>query len=113
MASGSCVSSASSSPCGIENGLWLKSTPLQLLVIFEHREVDDPAELEAAFLDQPQFLGNASTRCAGQFRGVLLLAGGKEQSVIFAQAQFGIELFHTLGAVVLGDRTAEIAAPCG
>ena len=48
------LSSASSSPCGMLNGLWLKSIlPVPSFLI--HREINDPAELEASiFVDQLQ-----------------------------------------------------------
>ena len=37
---------------------------LLLLVIFEHREIDDPAEAERALLDQVELLGDAGPRAA-------------------------------------------------
>ena len=43
---GPCCSSASSPPCGIENGLWLNSILPVSSFALVHREVDDPAELE-------------------------------------------------------------------
>ena len=86
---------------------------LQLLVVFEHREIDDPAELEAAFLDQAELLAHAGARGAGELGRVLFLAGSEEQTVVFAQPQLGVELLHALGAVVLGDRPAELALLAG
>ena len=83
---------------------------LRVLVIFEHREIDDPAELEAAFLDQAQLFGHAGARGARQLGGVLFLTRREEEAVVFAQAEFGIELFHAFGAVVLGDRATKFAA---
>ena len=56
MSSGSLLSSASSSPCGIENGLWLKSIFFCSSLIFEHRVIDDPAESERILLDQAELL---------------------------------------------------------
>ncbi len=40
----------------------------------------------------------------------LFLARGEEQPVVGPEAELGVELVHVLGAVVLGDRTAELAA---
>ena len=84
--SGSCVSSASSPPCGIENGLWLKSIFLAVLVALEHREVDDPAELEA----RPRRSAPAPGRpwCAPGRRtsgGLRRLVGDEEHRVAVAQ----------------------------
>jgi hypothetical protein len=46
--------SASIPPCGIENGLWLKSIFPVVGVLLVHREIDDPGEAEAVGFGQPQ-----------------------------------------------------------
>ena len=68
MVSGSCAFSASSPPCGMLNGLWLKSTLSGFLVQLEHREVGDPAEAERALLAETELLGQSRAHRAGEFR---------------------------------------------
>src|SRR5690606_37190212 len=65
--------------------------------------------LEAARFDQLQLLANPRAGGAGQLGGVLLLPGGEEQTVVLAEAELVVDLLHVLGAVVLGDRTTELA----
>ena len=60
---------------------------LGVLVIFEHREIDDPAEFEAALVDQPELLGDAGAREAGELGRLRLLAGGEEDAVVRAEAE--------------------------
>ena len=86
MVSGSCVFSASSPPCGMLNGLWLKSTcPVSSFssnigksVIQQNRN--------APFSDQAEFLAEPGAHRAGEFRRHVLLAGGEEHRVAGVQA---------------------------
>ena len=86
---------------------------LLLVIIFEHREVDDPAEAERALLDQVELLGDAGPGEAGELGGLVFLAGGEEDAVVGAKAHRLGQLVHALGAVVLGDRAAPFAALAG
>src|SRR5712671_2459071 len=78
---------------------------LLLLVPFIHRQVDDPAELEAALLDQPEVGADLVACGAGEFDEVLGLAGDEENRIADADAKL---LSHRLGALrpeILGDRS--------
>jgi hypothetical protein len=83
---------------------------LGVLIIFEHRKVDDPAEIEAVFVDEAELFGDAGAGEAGELGGLRLLAGGEEDAVVRAEAELGDELARCLLAMVLGDRAAELAA---
>ena len=113
MSSGSLFSSASISPCGIENGLWLKSTFLASSSYSNIGKSTIQQKSKRSCGIRPSVLAHAGARGTGQLGGVLFLAGGEEQPVVLAQPQLGVELFHALGAVVLGDRPAELAALAG
>jgi hypothetical protein len=63
---------------------------LVVLVIFEHREIDDPAEFEALVVDQAQLLGDARAREAGELGGLRFLAGREEQAVVGTEAEFAV-----------------------
>ena len=93
--------------------MWLKSIFLLVLVILEHREIDDPAEAERALLDEVELLGDAGAREAGEPGRFGFLAGGEEDAVVGAKAHRLGERVHALGAVVLGDRAAPFAALAG
>ncbi len=83
---------------------------LGVFVIFEHREIDDPAEFERALFDQLKFFTDPGTRRTGELGRLAGLACGKEQPIVVAEAQFGVNRLHAVFAVVLGDRSAEVAA---
>ena len=55
---------------------------LLLLVVLIHREVDDPAEAESAFLDEIELLGCAGAREARELRRLGFLAGREEDPVV-------------------------------
>ena len=59
---------------------------LGVLVVFEHREIDDPAEPERALLDQAELLADAGARRAGELGRLAFLAGGEEHAVVGAEA---------------------------
>ncbi len=86
---------------------------LLLVIIFEHREIDDPAEAERALLDQVELLGDAGPGEAGELGRLGFLAGGEENAVVGAKAHRVGERVHAFGAVVLGDRAAPFAALAG
>ena len=86
---------------------------LLLLVVLEHREVDDPAEPERALLDQVELLADASARRAGELGRFLFLARGEEDAVVGTEADRFGNAVHALFAVVLGDRAAPFAALAG
>ena len=72
---------------------------LRLLVIFEHREVDDPAEFEAAGVDQAELVGGSAP---GVDRIVMLLAGEPNirEVVLFPMNQKAEDLMMNAPAVV-------------
>ena len=78
-------------------------------VALVHREVDDPAELEAVRVDQPQLLAHPRARQAGQPRGSLLRACREHHAVVGAQPQPFGQRAHAVVAVILGDRPAPLA----
>ena len=58
---------------------------LLFLVPFVHREVDDPAEVEAVLGDQAELLADLGARGAGELDEVLRLAGDEEAGVADAE----------------------------
>ena len=68
---------------------------LVLLVPFVHREVDDPAQLEAVLVDQPEFLA-ILVRAAPANLEILRLAGDEEHRVAILQTEFLAQLFGAL-----------------
>src|SRR5262249_54089054 len=59
---------------------------LRRLVVLEHWKVDDPAERELAFGDQPHLLGDLGSRLAGELPGRRLLIGNEEYRVAVLRA---------------------------
>ena len=81
MVSGSCVFSASSPPCGMLNGLWLKSTcPVSSFSSYIGKSVIQQKR-NAPFSHQAEFLGQPGAHRAGEFRRRLDLAGDEEHRV--------------------------------
>src|SRR3546814_1802003 len=76
---------------------------LRVLVIFIHREIDDPAEAEGVLLDQAQFLPNAGACKSGELRRVLFLACGEKYAVVEAKAKRCDQLCRAFLAVILGE----------
>ena len=87
MSSGSLVSSASSPPCGIEKGLWLKSTFFASSSYSYIGKSTIQQNLNASSLDQAELLGDAGARRAGELRRLIGLAGGEEDAVVGAEAE--------------------------
>ena len=77
---------------------------LLLLVPFVHREIDDPAELEAVLGDQAEFLADLGARGAGEFDEILRLAGDEEAGVADAELELIGDLLGALRPDVLGER---------
>ena len=76
---------------------------LVFLVPLIHREVDDPAELEAVLRREVQFLADPVARIAGELVELLRPAGDEEAGIAHAQAQMGADGIGALGPDVLGD----------
>ena len=106
MSSGSCVSSASRPPCGMENGLCENSILPGLLVLLEHREVDDPAEPEDALLEVPGALGGLDADRAHDLRDLVELARAEEDRGAGLGAQ---ALGRAARDVVLGEELGDRA----
>ncbi len=92
---------------------------LFLVVIFEHREIDDPAEAEDILFADIQLFADADTGLAGEFRCAGCLITGEEDSIPLTHtgdlanlrnARF-IEIFRdgAFGFPVLEDDVAEAA----
>ena len=78
---------------------------LLLLVPFVHREIDDPAELEAVLGDQAELFADLGARGTGELDEVLRLAGDEEAGVADAEPQLIGDLLGALRPDVLGERT--------
>ena len=87
MSSGSLLSSASSPPCGIEKGLWLKSTFFASSSYSYIGKSTIQQNLNASSLDQAELLGDPGAGRAGELRRLICLAGGEEDAVVGAEAE--------------------------
>ena len=87
MSSGSLLSSASSSPCGIEKGLWLKSTFFASSSYSYIGKSTIQQKWKRVLLDQAELLADAGARGAGELGRLRLLAGGEEDAVVGAEAE--------------------------
>ncbi len=85
---------------------------LGVLVIFEHREIDDPAEFEPLGIDQTKLFADPRAGKTRKFRGLTLLTGSEEHAIIRAKTERLGKLRHTFVTMILGDRSTELAAPC-
>src|SRR5690606_35086944 len=74
-------------------------------------EVDDPAELETAFLDETQFRADARARLSGEARELRGLAGDEEDGIAFLEAELRADRFGALRADVLRDRPCAFQRP--
>ena len=77
---------------------------LLLLVPFVHREVDDPAEVEAVLGDEAQLLADLGARRPRELHELLRLAGDEEHRVADAEAELIGDLLGPLRPDVLGER---------
>ena len=107
-------SSASIPPCGIEKGLWLKSTFFLVLVIFVEREIHDPCQRKGVFVDQAEFLRpHGCARRPPAWQPSAALPAAKNSPSFLAKAKLGVKFGHAVWPVVLGDRPRRIPRPCG
>ena len=65
----------------MEKGLWREDDLLEVFVVFEHREIDDPAEFEFAGFDKAEVVAQFCADCACELCRVQLFAGGEEDCV--------------------------------
>src|SRR3954462_9909709 len=79
---------------------------LLLLVPLEHREIDDPAELEAVLLNEVEVLADLGTRGAGEFYEIGRIAGNEEHRVACLEAELRAKLFGALRPDIVGDGPA-------
>src|SRR5690606_24945837 len=79
---------------------------LLVLVPFEERKIDDPAELESFAIDEVQLLAGAGAGSTGERRELLRVSGDEESSVAVVKAELLADGFGTLLADVLGDRAS-------
>src|SRR5262249_1967588 len=85
---------------------------LLLLVPFVHGKIDDPAEVEAVLVDQPELLADLRPRGAREPGRGRRLVGGKEQAVARPDASLGAKRLLNVCRHEFGDPTfALIALP--
>ena len=78
---------------------------LLFLVPFVHREVDDPAELEAVLGDQIELVADLGARRTGELDEVLRLAGDEEHGIAVARGRADRRLLRCAPApMILGER---------
>ena len=123
MVSGSCVFSASRPPCGMLNGLWLKSIcPVSSFSSYIGKSVIQQKR-NAPFSIRPSSSAEPRAHQAGEFRRLVLLAGGEEHRVAglsphaarIASARSGSRLraIGPFGAVGVVDDVAQAAGALG
>ena len=83
---------------------------LVFLVVFVHREVDDPGELEPVLVDQVQLLAELGAREAGEFPELVGIAGDEERGIALLQAELRADRRGPLRADIVGKRTGALAA---
>ncbi len=77
----------------MENGLW------------EHREIDDPAERELILVDEAEFLGDLGPRSAGKSDELSWIAGHEEHGVAIAETKRSPQRLDLLVAQIVRDRS--------
>ena len=77
---------------------------LLLLVPLEHRKIDDPAELEPAFVDELELLPDFRAREAGEFGEFFRIAGDEKRRVARFEAERRPDRLGALRADVVGER---------
>ena len=110
---GPSFSSASISPCGIENGLWLKST------FFASSSYSNIGK--STIQQNSKRFWSISSSCSpirvraapASLAACKLLAGGEDDAVVGAETEIGDQLAGRFLAVILGDRAAEFAILLG
>ena len=84
---------------------------LVFLVVFVHREVDDPGEFEPILVDQVQLLAEFGAGKAGKFPEFLGIAGDKERGIARLQAERSADGRRPFRADVVGKRACTLARP--
>ena len=81
----------------------------RVLVQFEHRIVDDPAEIEAVLGDQVEVLADLGARGGSERREVSGHAGHEEHGIAVVQTERRLQRRRALVADVLGDGASALA----
>ena len=84
---------------------------LLFLVPLVHREIDDPAELEAVLGDQPKLFADLRARRAGEFDEILRLAGDEEHGVADAELELIGDLLRAFRPDFLASGPAPPSSP--
>src|SRR5262249_40206444 len=84
---------------------------LLFLVPFVHREVDDPAELEAILRDQVEILTDLGAHRTRELHEHIGIAGNKEDGVASLEAERRAQLLGALRSDIVGDRAAAERLP--
>ncbi|MPL89883.1 hypothetical protein SDC9_35925 [bioreactor metagenome] len=82
----------------------VREVDLAVVGLLVHREVDDPAEAEHAFLGQAKLAADLVAGLAGDRLELLGLAAEEEHCVALVQVELGPDRLGALGAKGLGDR---------
>ncbi len=82
---------------------------LLVLVPFEHREVDDPAEVEAVLVDEVQLAADARAGGAGEGGVAGGTAANEKDGVTVAEPELVAQRLGAFGADVLGDGPGALA----
>ena len=90
-------------PLGHREWIVTKDHFLLQLIPLEHREVNDPTELEGVLLDQIELLSNACPREPSEFGCNVRFRTRKEYAVIWPQLHLRDELCYSLWTQVLCD----------
>ena len=77
-----------------------------VLVIFVHREIDDPGQFEPFLVDELQILADLCARRAGEFGEFFRVAGDEKSRVAGIQAELGADRLDALRPDIIGERAA-------
>ena len=80
-----------------------------LLVHFEHREIDDPAQPEHVLFQQVEILAQLGAGLTGELGGLQRLVAGEEHRVAIAEAGALLQVGQLFRRQELGDRAAPLA----
>src|SRR5437660_10044958 len=84
---------------------------LLFLVVFVHREVDDPGKFEPILVNQVQLFGEFGAREAGKRPKLLAIAGDEERGIAFLQPHGIAYSCRSFRAAGIGRRTCPLTAP--
>ena len=79
---------------------------LLVLVPLEHREIDDPGELEPVLVDELELLPHFRAREPREFGELVRIARDEERRVARLEPELNADRLGSLRADVVGDRTA-------